>query len=143
MRFVASTTLTAHGIPSSRLTMTAWLFMAPTSTITPAAGTNSGVQDGSVFGATRMSPGSSASGSPGSSRTRAVPLATPAQPGEPASTSPDTATVISAAPLRARLDSGGTPLSPSTKYGGSSDQSSFHAARRSPSRSAKAEGTAM
>ena len=73
MRLVASTTLTAQGMPSSRLTITAWLFMAPTSTITPAAGTNRGVQDGSVFGATRMSPGSSASGSPGSSRTRAGP----------------------------------------------------------------------
>ena len=54
----ASKTPVTHGIPNSRLTITEWLNGAPTSTTTPAAGINSGVQEGSVIGATRISPGS-------------------------------------------------------------------------------------
>ena len=45
---VALVTDTTQGRPSSRLTMTAWVIWAPTSTTTAAAGTNSGVQLGSV-----------------------------------------------------------------------------------------------
>ena len=88
MRCVASVTDTAHGMPSSRLTMMAWLSAAPTSTTTPAAGTNSGVQAGSVIGATRMSPYSSAEESDGSSTTQARPLTLPGQPGTPWIASP-------------------------------------------------------
>jgi hypothetical protein len=56
MERVAPVTETTQGMPSSRLTITAWVIWAPTSTTTAAAGTNSGVQLGSVTGATRMSP---------------------------------------------------------------------------------------
>ena len=63
--------------------MIAWLNGAPTSTTTPAAGTNSGVHAGSVIGAISTSPGSSAVGSAGSSTTRARPRDTPGQPGQP------------------------------------------------------------
>ena len=83
MRVVAPVADTTHGMPSSRLTMTAWLMVPPTSTITPAAGTNSGVHDGSVMGATRMSPGSRAPGSDGSVTIRARPVAVPALPPMP------------------------------------------------------------
>src|SRR4029079_16217483 len=48
---VAPVAETTHGMPSSRLTMMAWLRAAPTSTTTAAAGTNSGVHEGSVMGA--------------------------------------------------------------------------------------------
>src|SRR5690242_9934839 len=48
---VAPVTDTTQGMPSSLDTMTAWLIWAPTSTTTPAAGTNSGVHEGSVIGA--------------------------------------------------------------------------------------------
>ena len=85
---VAPTAETTQGMPSSRLTMIAWLSAAPTSTTTAAAGTNNGVHDGSVIGATRTSPGCSAEGSLESRITRAVPSATPGQPGIPAIVSP-------------------------------------------------------
>ena len=80
-----------QGMPNSRLTITEWLNGAPTSTTTPAAGINSGVQDGSVIGATRISPGSSPRGSPGSVTTRALPVTTPGLPGTPANSSPASA----------------------------------------------------
>src|SRR3954468_7533975 len=86
---VASPTETTHGIPSSRDTITAWVIWAPTSTTTAAAGTKRGVQAGSVTGAISTSPGSSANGSEGSVMIRARPVATPAQPGIPVSTVPD------------------------------------------------------
>ena len=54
---VASVADTTHGIPSSLLTIIACESGAPTSTTTAAAGTNKGVHDGSVRGATRISPG--------------------------------------------------------------------------------------
>ena len=53
----APVTLTTAGMPSSRDTMAAWLICAPTSTTTPATARKSGVQDGSVMGATRISSG--------------------------------------------------------------------------------------
>ena len=83
IRVVALDAETTHGIPSSRLTITAWLMVAPTSTTTPAAGTNKGVQEGSVIGATSMSPGSRDSGRVGSNITRARPVTTPALPPMP------------------------------------------------------------
>jgi DNA-binding CsgD family transcriptional regulator len=54
MRLVAFGTPAAQGMPSSRLTIIAWLPMAPTSTTTPADTMNSGVQEGSVCGARRL-----------------------------------------------------------------------------------------
>src|SRR5256885_16947921 len=78
---VASVTDTTHGMPSSRDTITAWVIWAPTSTTTAAAGTNKGVHAGSVTGATRTSPGSSAVGSDGSSTTLGRRVAVPAHPG--------------------------------------------------------------
>ena len=68
--------------------MIAWLNAAPTSTTTPPAGTNNGVHDGSVLGATRTSPGPSAVGSLESSTTRATPSETPGHPGKPWTLSP-------------------------------------------------------
>lgn len=46
---------TTQGMPSSRLTIAAWLITAPTSVTTAAAETNSGVHEGSVALATRIS----------------------------------------------------------------------------------------
>ena len=83
MVLVASVMLTTDGMPSSRLTITAWLSIAPTSTTTASTGTNSGVHDGSVIGATSTSPGPMSRGSEGSSTMRARPRATPGQPAMP------------------------------------------------------------
>ena len=58
IRREASVADTTQGIPSSRLTITAWLMMAPTSTTTASAARNNGVHAGSVSGATSTSPGS-------------------------------------------------------------------------------------
>ena len=58
MRLVASAIDGTHGMPSSRLTMTACVPTAPMSVMTASATRNSGVHDGSVDGAIRMSPGS-------------------------------------------------------------------------------------
>src|SRR4029077_10129055 len=90
-----------------RLTMIAWLSGAPTSTTTPAAGTNSGVHDGSVIGATSTSPGSSAEGSCESSTTRARPWAIPGQPGMPCNVSPSLTTATGRPPRVAHVDTGG------------------------------------
>ena len=79
-------------MPSSRDTITAWLIRAPTFTTTAADGRNSGVQAGSVIGATSTSPGSRSTASAGSMTTRARPLATPWHPAAPVRTSPGTAT---------------------------------------------------
>ena len=70
-------------MPSSLDTIMAWLPIAPTSTITAPAVTNSGVHDGSVTGATSTSPGSSSVASAGWSTTWATPVATPGQLGPP------------------------------------------------------------
>jgi hypothetical protein len=91
-----------HGIPSSRLTIAAWLITAPTSTTTAAAETNSGVHDGSVRGATGISPGSRSSASPGSWMTRATPVTTPAHAGTLCRTAPGSAAACKAASRRAQ-----------------------------------------
>ena len=106
---VAPVTETTHGTPSSRLTITAWLIWAPTSTTTAAAGTNSGVQAGSVMGATSTSPGWRPRGSPGSWTTRARPVATPVQPGMPTSTVPAAAGANAALRRGHSLGGGGSP----------------------------------
>ncbi len=98
MRRVASVADTTHGMPSSRLTITACDIAAPTSTTTAAAGTNSGVHDGSVLGATSTSPGSRPVGSNESSTTRARPVALPGQPGNPVSVSPAVSTAATPSP---------------------------------------------
>src|SRR3954465_2954545 len=115
---VAPVTETTHGIPSSRDTITAWVIWAPTSTTTAAAGTNNGVHAGSVTGATSTSPGSSANGSDGSVMMRARPVATPAQPGMPVGTVPDSTWATDDESRRGHDDSGGT--SQATMNGGSS-----------------------
>src|ERR1700682_4184076 len=103
-------TETTHGMPNSRDTMTAWLIWAPTSTTTAAAGTNSGVQAGSVIGATRTSPGSSACGAEGSRMILARPVALPGQPGMPVSTVPAFTHAACGSVLvrRDQVDRGGT-----------------------------------
>ena len=93
MRLVASTTLTTHGMPSSRLTMTAWLFMRADVDDHAAGGHEQrrprriGLRrDQDVAGLERR-------------RVAGVedhprrPRTTPAQPGPPVRTSPDAAPV--------------------------------------------------
>ena len=92
-RSVASSSDSTHGMPSSRETTTAWLFIAPTSTTTAPATRNSGVQAASASGATSTSPGSSAVAACRSRTTRAVPVYCPALPPMPRSTSPAGAAV--------------------------------------------------
>ena len=122
MARVAPVAETTHGMPSSRLTITAWLSGAPTSTTTAAAGTNSGVHDGSVMGATSTSPGSRAVGSLESSTTRALPSATPEHPGTPWSVSPEPRPSKTAASRLAHVEgSGGSPTK--TNAGSRSDSS--------------------
>ena len=122
-------TETAHGMPSSRLTMMAWLNGAPTFTTTPPAGTNSGVHDGSVMGATRMSPGSRFVGSAESSTTRARPTAVPGHPGIPWRESPGAAWV--SAPAERGGQVSGVGWSPTKRKGSSSADSSSKRALRS------------
>ena len=86
------------------------MICAPTSTTTAEAGTNSGVHDGSVYGAISTSPGSRPIGSAGSSTTRARPRATPGQPGMPVSTVPTAAADALGAERRGHsLGGGGAP----------------------------------
>lgn len=130
MREVASVAATTQGRPSSRETMTAWLICPPTSTTTASTGTNSGVHDGSVSGATRTSPGPSSPGSPGSVTMRATPSATPGQPPRPEIDSP----TASDRPRRAssrngHVSAGGS--SPSKTKGGTRRASSSRTRRRS------------
>jgi hypothetical protein len=140
IRLVASVTLTTHGMPSSRLTMIAWLTTAPTLTTTATAGTNNGVHAGSVIGAISTSPGSSANGSPGCSTTRARPSATPGAPGTPASTSPGAATAAETASLRCHDDTGGA--TPSMMNGGSYSHNSRYCSSRAVTRGRKPSGPA-
>ena len=91
---VASLTATTQGIPNSRETITAWLIWPPTLTTTASAGTNNGVQEGSVSGAIRISPGPRSLGSEGSVMTFAVPSATPGHPPNPFSISPGLACAL-------------------------------------------------
>ena len=119
MRRVASTTDGTQGMPSSRLTMTAWLSAAPTSTTTAEAGTNKGVHDGSVPGATSTSPGSSADALVGVSTIRARPLARPGQPGTPEIVSPTATPFTARDPLAGHAEFGGA--SPLMMNGGSRD----------------------
>ena len=84
----------------------AWLPRAPISVTTPPAGTNSGVQAGSVLAVTRMSPGSRAKGSDGSRMMRARPRATPPEPAVPDSTVPAAAAWTVDAPRRVHASSG-------------------------------------
>src|SRR6476661_220952 len=116
MRLVASVAETMHGIPISRLTIAACENGAPTSTTTAEAATNSGVQDGSVIGAMRISPGSSAEGSSGVVRTRAMPRAVPVQPDTPTTDSP-AASAAPAAPARSDQPSSGGTSSDTTNGG--------------------------
>ena len=58
-------TLSTAGMPSSRETIAAWLWIAPVSHTTAAAPRNNGVHDGSVIAQTSTSPGSRPRGSDG------------------------------------------------------------------------------
>src|SRR5436305_7160260 len=137
---VASVTDTTHGMPSSRDTITAWVIWAPTSTTTAAAGTNSGVQAGSVTGAISTSPGSNAKGSDGSVMIRARPVATPAQPGMPVSTVPGPTCSTVDEPRRFHVDSGGT--SQATMNGGSNSNMARYDCSRSRNRVEGGHGSA-
>jgi hypothetical protein len=70
----------------------------PTSTTTAADETNSGVHDGSVCEATRISPGSRSSAWPGSLMTRAGPVATPEHAGTRCRTVPSVAVSSTSGP---------------------------------------------
>ena len=85
---------------------------------TASAATNSGVQDGSVMGATRTSPGPRPRGSRGSSTTRARPRATPGQPAMPVNVEPALAVSVGAS-RRSHVSMGGN--SPWKTNGGTSD----------------------
>ena len=80
------------------------------------AGTNNGVHDGSVIGATSTSPGPRAIGSMGSAMTRARPLATPGHPGSPCNSSPTARWSTAAAPRTGQL-SGPSALPTNTNGG--------------------------
>ncbi len=109
-------------MPSSRLTTTAWLFMAPTSTTTAPAMRNSGVHAASVKGATRTSPGSSRAMSDGSVRTQTRPVTRPAPPPSPDRTSPSLSSGMRRSVRRGHCDSGAG--SAAMMNGGSSSNSS-------------------
>jgi len=130
MRLVALGTPAAQGMPSSRLTIMAWLPMAPTSTTTPADTMNNGVQEGSVCGATRISPGSKSAISDRSWITRARPRAMPAEAGAPTSTSPGVTVGAAAASVRSSSDTGFIGSPPTTKVGGARSNSSRHSFSR-------------
>jgi hypothetical protein len=83
MRAVALPQPTTAGMPSSRATIAAWDSGAPTSVTTAAARGKSGVHPMFVTVVTRISPSPSWAASSGVRRTRAVPSATPAAPGNP------------------------------------------------------------
>ena len=84
MASVARGTPTTAGMPYSRATTAPWLLAPPISITSPPAVRNSGVQPGSVEGATRISPGSSRAPT-GSRMTRAGAVTVPAEAGVPRS----------------------------------------------------------
>ena len=84
MASVARGTPTTAGMPYSRATTAPWLLAPPISITSPPAVRNSGVQPGSVDGATRISPGSRRAPT-GSRMTRAGAVTVPADAGVPRS----------------------------------------------------------
>src|SRR5262249_39901255 len=75
--------LTTAGMPYSRATIAPWESSPPRSITTAPATVNSGVQPGSVNGATSTSPGSIAVPASAVSATLARPVTTPAQAAMP------------------------------------------------------------
>ncbi len=119
MRLVASAIDGTHGMPSSRLTITAWVPTAPMSVTTAPATRNSGVHDGSVDGAIEDVAGLEPRrvGQIEQDRGRAGGVAR--RPGDARSARRRAAPARPArSPLRLHSLSGGA--APSTMYGGSS-----------------------
>ncbi|CAB4999782.1 unannotated protein [freshwater metagenome] len=114
-----------QGMPSSRATIIACEPIDPVFTMTPLATMNSGVQDGSVCGATRISPGWKSEMLSVPSTTRTLPSTMPCEAAAPVSTSPTDARAACESPLRGRDEIGGMPFEVSMNIGTSSSHSSF------------------
>src|SRR6516165_1503153 len=117
---VAPSTPTTAGMPYSLATTAPWVMRPPTSVTSPAAIGKSGVQAGSVYGATRTSPFSILASS-SLRTTRARPRATPADAAVPAR-----------APAGTPSPGGASTTSPSLvmRRGGRSDPSAANRSRR-------------